>query len=482
MVNLTKKKDSTLSLWGCLVIIYSISLYTIKNDYNQYVIIQFSVISSLIFTLLEAREIKKHTETYFTPGFIYLALYYIFQNGMLLLFAFSSDSNMNYIKKFEDQILNASVYSSISNVIAGYAYLYIVEKTRSIHKQKKIDKYSKQTIFKIGYTGFILTGIVAVPLVLLKFSVARSGGYHAVRSFEESIPFIINFIEYLFVPFAVLCLVYSTNKKRNIVFYTTLIWLLLTAFCGDRTVGLSGILILFFINLKCSPNQEKNKKGIFKFILILIGLMIMVQVISIGRQSGDYSSLNSDEGFLMHFISELGFSCVNLFSMMGVVPQSEGYLYGSGYIASFISGFIPANADPTGLIRTIMQYRDIANVWIDQYYDFSFGIGFSLNSESYINFGWFGLIMIFFINYIVFYFLNYSNPQRNPSTFDIYISFVLLFLWCTLPRRDSYYIWKAIVYSIIFIKLYLFLFLPKDNQNRGINIKSKNYNSHYISN
>ncbi len=454
-----QEKKKIITYWLLTILLYAFLLYRIQISLSPISAIRISVFSSLFLFGLEIKSICRLSKSIFTPCLIYLALYYFFQNGLFLLLAIDENFSSNYLRKFSEYIVKATLFSSLSNVIAGYACIVIMLLSKKKKQLSKVDTYNPEVVANRAFCAFLLSGIVAMPLVLLKFNVARVGGYHAVRAYEESIPFFLNFIEYFFVPFAILTLLYN-NNVRQMVLFVTLVWLLLTSYCVDRTVGLSGILIVSFITLLKNNSKGPSKKNIVFFSLIIIGLLVLVQGISIVRNQRDISAMG-EEGPLMHFVSELGFSSVSLLMMMDIVPQSENYLGGIGYLSSFISGLVPANADPTGIVSSIIEYRRISNGWIEDYYNFTFGLGFSLNAEAYINFGWLGLFPLFGIHLIVFYFLNFSNSKRVPSLFDQYTSFVLLFLWCTLPRRDSYYLWKALVYSILFVKLYLHVFVGR---------------------
>lgn len=450
--------------WLVLVVIYSICIYMLRNNTDEQYVCQVCVISSVVFLSIQVYRIYVLLGTFLSPCLIFLGLYYIFQNGLLLLFAFDDSLDSVYLKQYRTYVVPATIYASISNVIAGSACILAILKTNRPKLASHIDRQQTKDVFFAGYYGYLFTGLIAVPLVLLKFNVARVGGYFGVRIFEESVPFYVAFIEYMFMPFAVLCLVYCEGRIKTKIFITwlTVLWLLLTAYCGDRTVGLSGILIISFISLRSSMRSGMSKKSLVKFGVIIVFLMVMVQSVAIVRSQGDISTIGEDEGVFYHFISELGFSSFSLFTMMDIVPNQEGYLKGMGYLSSFVCGLVPVNADPTGFVRWLLQWHDLYDtVWPEKYLPYSFGLGFSLNSESYVNFGWFGFIPLFLIDFVIFYFLNFSSSRRTPSKFDIYTSYILLFLWCTLPRRDSYYLWKALVYSIFLIRVYLYLLVSR---------------------
>lgn len=446
---------SELLFWLLITCIYASWLMSMRHGHDEMLVIRLGVFSSLLLLGIQVFRIVRISNMWFSPCLIYLALYYLFQNGILFLSATATEFNTFYIDKFGMYVIDATVFASISNVVAGFSCIAAILIGGHMPHKSKVEMLPELLIRKASMCGFLITGSVAIPLVIMKTGVALGGGYHAVRTYEESIPFFINFVEYLFMPFSILSLLYVSHKRVLLTF--TVIWLILTAYCGDRTVGLSGLLIVSFLNFKNQLSRGERKKAFFKFACILGVLMLLVQAISIVRSQGSVSDIRDDGNPILHFFSELGFSTITLFSMMDIVPSCEDFQNGTGYLAALISGFIPANADPTGIIRELVQYRDIQQVWMDTYFTFKFGLGFSLNAEAYINFGWYGFFSLFIVNYVVFHFLNYFS-RTNVSKFDTYISLTLLFLWCTLPRRDSYYVWKALMYSVILMRIYLLFF------------------------
>ncbi len=463
--NIIQKKRREAWIWLLFIVLYSLVLYYIKNTSTDADFVRCSVVSSLIVLLVQVRIIVAMAGSLVTPSIIYLGLYYVFQNGLLLLSLFDTDYNSFYLEYFGLHMKDATMFASISNIIAGFACYCVYAFHKTCIKFDKLDKISDTRIAKRALVGVACTGLVAIPLVILKTTVALRGGYFAVRNYEETIPFVFNFVEYMFMPFVVLSLLYKKGSGKKIVIIFAVLWLLLTSFCGDRTTGLSGLLIIAVISYTQSNKMQDEKNRIFKIGAVLVFLVFSVQLFSVLRGQGSVSDMQGGENVIVHFFGELGFSSVTLFSMMDIVPQNEDFLNGLGYFASFVSGFIPASLDPTGTISNLVEYSDIQQQWMDKYYDFEFGFGFSLNSEAYVNFGWFGFISLFFVNYIVFYFLNYSNRRKNQSKFDVYVTFILLFLWCTLPRRGSYYIWKALMYGVIVIRWYILLVTPKIRKN-----------------
>ena len=457
------KYKGILIFWGLVSVIYSCILLYILYNSKSISIIPFSVVTSIFLSFILVREVYSKTKLIFTPGFVFLCSYYLFQNGQLLLYCLPVEFNMFYLDKFGNHITEGAVYSSISNIIASYIYfLTTLKSQRVVHRQHVIDKHhSFKNISLVAYQGFLFTGLVAIPLILYKFYYILLGGYAAVRLVENSIPSIINFIEYMFPAFSILSLIYNNHGFSKLVKTLFVIWLLLTALCGDRTTGLAGILVLIYLRYKLNSSRN-NKKNIVYLLFGGVALMFLVSSIANFRSTGSFSDFSVGSNLILGFVSELGFSVVPLLSIMDICPRYLPFQNGTIYLESFIGGCIPSFLDPTGTISYINSLSRSFETFQSTYFGLdSFGIGWSLNADSFLNFGWAGLFALVIVNYIIFIFLNKSSLVSKDRNFYLYIVCALLFMWITLPRRDSYYVWKAIIYTVVIVRFYIYIRCPR---------------------
>lgn len=458
-MRISLKKMLSISLFGIFVTVYTIILLSKRSYFVDMAVVRYVCISAFVVLALEVLASYRISNVFLTPSILFLMAFYVFQNGQLLLLALGIDFNSFYINTLNQYTQDVAIYSSISSVVAGYACLICTKENCSIENKIEpinysIDKLNPDRVAQIAYVGFIGTTLIAVPLVFVKFFFVRIGGYTAVRNLESSIPSIVNFLEYMFFPFVLLIQIYDKQKRSNIAAVFAVIWLILTALCGDRTTGIAGLAVLAYLRMSILSHPKRG--NLFKTLIIAVLLLIFIDISYIVRTRGSFSDLSIGLGLFTGFLSELGFSCFPLYTMMHTVPQYEGFRYGIGYLFSFIGGMIPSFIDPTGTIRNVNAQAHIFEAWHSRYFSqYSFGFGFSLNAESYINFGWFGLIGIFIVCLIVFHFLGGSHIKNSKSNWALYRMCVLLFLWFTLPRRDSYYIWKAISYALIIMQIYI---------------------------
>lgn len=467
MLTISKKKLTYTFSIMILMVLVTVPALLLRNTMSLDAFVRLIVLDAFIVVIVEIYTISKLSGSFINPSIIFLIVYYLFQNGQLILLALGVDFDMYYINTLYSYTDDVVLFSSISAMIAGFSGVIC---TNTNNKQlyetiSSVDRYDPQNVSNAAFVGFSFTGIIAIALMVMKIPYGLSGGYSAVRAFESTISPILNFAEYLFIPFCILCLVFETTRiRRNLVMCVAVLWLIFTAVLGDRTVGIAGIFVVFFVGFqKDAGNPRKKRKLIFKISILGIILLLLTNIISITRIQGDFVMTSVFET-VIKFVSELGFSCFPLFTVMSIVPEFESFQYGVGYLASLITGFIPSFLDPTGTISAMFQYSDIIQTWHDTYFNqYNFGLGSSLNAEAYANFGWYGLISLFFLNLVIFSFLGMNNLKaiKEKRGWKLYITCVLLFLWFTLPRRHSYYVWKGIAYGLVFVRFYLWLFASK---------------------
>lgn len=428
-------------------------------------VVAYCVYLSLAVFAMELVGIYVLNKKLFDPIIIFLIIFYVFQNGQLLLYAQNVYFDMFYLNLMGGTIKEVAIFSSVSNIVAGFAgVIQSGAKNKSDNKYiiNKIDVYGSNNIAAVGFWGFVVTAAVTIPLMMQKLPVAISGGYAALRAYESGVNSIVGFCEYMFVPFGLLCLVYDNQKlRRNTIWILMFMWFAATALCGDRTTGIAGLFVISYINYSIEQNKKTKMKNAIILVVVMAALIVFTRIAAEVRDvTGTVTT--ADEDYFLAFFTELGFSVFPLYMIMSIVPSNQPFMMGKSYISALISGCIPTFIDPTGTIAKIEDIAHINEKWQDVYFgQFDFGFGFSLNAEAYMNFGWYGLVAIFVVCFVIFHFFKKINFGKTEKNFDLYLACFLMFSWFTLPRRDSYYIWKALVFGGILISIYIHIVCGK---------------------
>lgn len=469
-----KRKKLLKILELCIIVgMFSLILFLMQRTNNENLIVKFSCIGALVIFIYEIIQIYLIKKKLFIPEILFLLSFYLFQNGQLILLALGIEFNDFYILTLQQYNADVATFSAISTVLAGLAaYITTRYRYKSV-KKSKVDMLGNKYISNVALLGFWLTFLVAIPLILVKARISLSGGYTAVRAYEGTVPSILGFVEYMFMPFSVLCLVYCSKKMQRVIIFIVTFWAIITALCGDRTTGIGALVLVLYVHFSGGENANRKKMKSGKKILSMLGLLIgivcivmLIQVAYTVRTQGQMTQ-TSFLTLVVQTISDLGFSCFPLYTMMNIIPGKESFLFGKGYLLSFVGGCIPSFLDVSGVIAKVNTASRIFETWQEKYYgQYAFGFGFSLNAEAYINFGWYGLIVIFFIMLFITNYFNNYNEADMENKWGKYKCLILLFLWFTLPRRDSYYIWKAIAYSIVIMEIILFVLKPRQLRKR----------------
>ena len=419
---------------------------------------------------------------------LFMLSFFTFQCGQIVLFGLGVDYNYFYIRQFNiSTIENVAMYSFLCNCalfLGGAFHKYNgIDDWRII---RRIDLLNEKGIFSIASNTVRIFLLYEIPSCLYRFSIVIKSGYSGVRDFEGKIPSILVLVDILFPAFCILCIVYGYNSKKRVYSIILVIWSAINALMGDRTSGIAGIMIfaLSYLRGEYIRNVKKKISGRRTLSFSVIGIIAVYLIGIAGKFRSQSFGLNSVGGILrtvFETIGELGFSFVPLACIYEIYPLRQGYLYGKSIIGALVSGMIPSSVDLLGIIRPLYYLSLEPREVIDIYKNYSFGVGFSLNAESYSNFGNMGVIWIFVLCAFIARIL--SSIESSKSKFSQYIGYSLLFGWFTMPRRSCYYFTNYIFWYVVLVFLLLTMTVMrdrnKDNSMFIINEGDHNYNENY---
>ena len=145
--------------------------------------------------------------------------------------------------------------------------------------------------------------------------------------------------------------------------------------------------------------------------------------------------------------------------MMQLIPYAFNYHYGQSYFFGLL-GIFP---NIFGGTHIAVKYAGMAG-WLMRTLDMSFGPGFSAPAEAYYNFGWFGIIALVVIGYIIAKFLNENRDDLgNLGTFAQVAAFIVLF---SFPRRDVLTISRGLAFYVGLLCLAVVVFYSMNKERR----------------
>lgn len=438
-----KNKTSLLFIYLLFGIIYFNILGTTSN------LIQLSVLAwvFLVVTILMYLTITRES---FSFSLFYFLLFFLFSLGQVLLVSFSNFSFNKSLLSFtyvsEHYFVLATKYSLVSIYIYSFFHLLFYKQSN----KKIVNKYQDKDVLK--YSGILLVLLGFLPYLYRSYKYiinASNFGYAYLYSQDGAVPSIfVHLSNFYFVGLIFLVLYYVDQKKyRNILYMINVISVVPFLISGKRTDTIALILTLILIHNYYVKRFEI--KSIFKYFIMFSLLMFIVGSIAIIRVSRGMDldtflvfikEKNYGFGFIFDTILELGFSMGPTIAIMGFVDNGYILSYGKTYIYSILSvvPLIPKEKINRGI--------SLAN-WLTDTLNLSFGSGFSLIAESYLNFKEFGFIFFAFLGIFtanIFSRFNKDNIVKSSMLF-------IIFRFVVISPRDSF---------LVFIRTFAYIVLP----------------------
>lgn len=426
------------------------------------------LIHFMIMYFMYAKQEKKLITLY---G-MFLLSFFMFQCGQYVIYGFNMPYDYFYIEKYQTSVvIDSVIYSSMCNTAVFLAYGFVGRNDRLGKISKSISKRDENSIALVAFVCFWLVAIVDIPLTMVKFSVVWRSGYYGVRAFEDTLPSLFSLIDQMFIPFAVLDIMYANRRARVLcTSIAIVIWSLLTTLCGDRTSGIAGFLVLGLIvyygfTKKYISVMQKKKRTIGFIVLCLFLGYLIIFAYKFRMQEGQLNFFAGITEIITEVFGTMGFSFFPLVLTMQVCPVTEGFLFGKSIFYSLLTGFFPASLDFTGLWDACYKLSKESYYWIENYYSYTFGLGYSLNAEAYSNFGYLGIIWIFTLGLIVNNCLKEPIMNMEGHKFENYKSLALLFAFFTMPRRSCFYLTNFILYDVVIVGLIIIMFAKVKRKN-----------------
>lgn len=473
-IALNRKSFFILSVEFIGLIITALYLLSTFEDQSQTAFLRLSQLGTVIcafYTLLLCVQQK----SIFNIVVLLFISFWAFQFGLPVCYAILDNYSNFYINLFNTQILvNGCQYTIIAIEVFAFSLSIMYERGKSKANKVVFDDRAwtrnNRYVSNVGLAVFMVTAIIEIPLVAYAAYQTKALGFFAAntRSLLSSNA-VFRAIQAFCVPAGLLTIIYSESKYREKIITALIILIsILQLVAGDRTNGLASLLaIAYYKVFGKTENRKKIGKQIgFAFVLGIL-LLILVYV-AVARVSTDSVSIGEilSRGIIGSFFAELGLNFTTICFVMDYIPSTYGLRYGATYVSAFLC-LIPKSLDPTGFINFLSSYNP--EMWLynanHSVYGtlLDYGVGFSTIGESYMNFGWFGIVAVFFIGIIIMKFLNVEFSKC--SDWQKYIQLVLLISLMTFARRGFYDLLKDIEYGVFGMALILFAF--SSHKGRG---------------
>ena len=416
---------------------------------------RYGTVAAVGALILYAYEVDR----FLTPMMLVMVSFVVFQFGIPILYGFAGGDYSNYYVGFlsTDLLTQGAAFTAVciqSFVFgASVAHGTGARRTRTCHGGffEKPFLSDVKSVTQIAGIGFVMTGIVAIPRALMFFLTSLASGIGTARSTYE-LGGIENIARGFFVPLGLLLLVYlPKGRRRNLVFAVLFVYSALAALSGDRTEGLTLMVALVYFMFGTGPNRDHKATRTIALVAGLLVIVWLLVFVANTRVGGSGSGISLADA-LASALNEMGFNALTVDFEIANEPKTT---YGLSYLVALTS-LIPNSLDFAGLKDALDFLNPTSNYYMTMGYQYkwaTFGLGYSLIAESYVNFGYFGFLAIGVIGAVMERLMNWGGD----TPFERYLSLVFLWSFLTLPRRQMTWLVNAFEYDLLFVLLILWV-------------------------
>lgn len=398
-----------------------------------------------------------------SPYVIFLLVMYVFHAGQSLMYPFDIITDQDLVGFYgitSEDVFDAQLitFSFLAFFQIG-SLAYNDKQTRRIRYCAHSD-YQNKRIIRIGWFLAIISIYPYYDELIHRAILSMTYGYGAIYEEKEKIGLsnITGILADYFIP-ALICLFmgYRSSKKKrlviNIVFLLNCTIILVTGGRTEAVIILALILILQNYLVKRFTKKDMIAiAGAGLVVLVLLAWISKMRV-NTARNFEDTFTVQTEEydNPVADAIAEMGRTMYCLIWTDDIVSQTGDYRFGSSYAYSFTS-IIPNLG-----FWEMHPARLHANLgdWLTDEQGTSFGTAYSMVAEAYVNFWYFGALLMGFFGYIVtalFGRLKNAVSARNTAL----VAFILVFFWFSLkiPRNSFIGVVRALFYFALPIYWY----------------------------
>lgn len=324
--------------------------------------------------------------------------------------------------------------------------------------------------------------IIAIPSFILNIGetifVVMNGGYHASYDLmveRSSIMKVIRYMGEYMQPCLLLIVVANRNKsatKRNMAVFMLIIGAICKLYIGGRNqavLTMMGIILAFHYFVKKFNISTIVKLGIGGYF----GLAILNAVAQTRNIVGHslvtfISNIDLNPGSVIgEFVGEMGWSISSVCWTMNYVPSVKDYMRGTSYLMA------PLNIIPNlGFWKVHPALKYDVGEWLQSITHASYGLGYTMPAESYINFGWYGGIAFMFVWGVIIAKL-FARVKRKDVDKDLLGATMQIILFMTLTKVFVRSTFSASMRSIAYVlfPVYLIMYIALQKYTKQKNLR-----------
>lgn len=392
------------------------------------------------------------------PYVFFLLALYLFSFGQSFLYIFNIVSEKRDLLGFQgitiDEIFNAQ---KMTLFMLSFFHIGAICFVRNKKELLNTSYNNINYIYRIRKLGWFLFVVSIIPYywdLIETLLISMASGYGAIyeRNAAIGISQIDKYIADYFIP-SLICLFvgYSNDKRvKSLVIGICTVNIVAILLTGGRTPAVILVALLILLYHYCV--KKISFKGILVLSIFSFLFLSLLSVVSYLRSQEE----RSIEAYLRYDVSgnnaavdalaEMGGTMFCLIKTKDIVPLYENYRYGRSYLYSFTT-FIPN----IGFWEIHPAKRE-ANLgeWLTNALRLSYGTGYSMCAEAYINFGGCCWMIMFFLGGLFGNLLGIEN-KRLKEDLALLIFSLIIFWFCLKITRNSF---------IGFVRIFFYYALP----------------------
>lgn len=394
-----------------------------------------------VFFLLQIRMLKKMVGTYLNPIVLFSCFLFIFSSGQLVLYSFGiSINDFNIFERLDPAILQYSILYLILGYSMYQTGVIYALRNGNVFKNYLIKPKSEpnKIIFTIGLCFFALGIIPYLVALIHSLKIVSTLGYSAYYQEGTRLNNLYTGLGYYTYTGLILIITAGKKYQKQLALLVLVLIAIISLLAGDRGDGMVIILAAYLLYIYFIL---KRKPRVLPTILLLTFLMTLVPLIGTLRHSATMNSdinlisLLIDSNIIVSTLTNLGGTIWPLTKIIELIPSQQDILWGGSYIVSLLL-LIPSFLRIGYLGNIDLVYTSPAN-WLMKSLDMTYGPGFTPFAESYMNFGWGGILFMAVFGFFVTKLLSIRAKHSKDIPLMMGLS-ILCFLLLAMGARGSF--------------------------------------------
>lgn len=387
----------------------------------------------------------KNNKNHFSPEFIFL-VFYILITSIYYYYVMISEVNLRFFIKDNYLLLMFLTFSGFISYVLIYIYMF--------KKKNKFRFWTCENLFKKSKKYYYTTLLISLVLILLIIGYYYySGRFFQIRGknqFNKTRIESLILSSQVFITMILFSLTHASllfkSKISKSVKLILFLYIVFGIFIGSRTIV---FFVIFGVLYILSKFKDFNYVSLIKYFFIgLFGNLLLLNLRSHSRPIDTLSNISNIITDNIRIVLNkliLGFAASEIDTLIAdIYIYGERQLYyGYSYLGTFLNALFPKSifniyfVEPPGLLFRKEFYPKMSD----------HGYGFTMISESIMNFGVLGPIIILSLaSYFLF------NLVNNTDAYDIFLPIKTLVIIeiLFLLRADFNSFIKSSLYSFIF--------------------------------